>query len=98
MKKAKRSSGSAILLCLQVSVLALAAMLASEPTCAQTFQVIHSFSGGGDGANPQTGFSIDAAGNLYGTTFDGGAGFGTVFKLKHSDGSWVLTPLYTFRG
>ncbi len=98
MKKAKRYSTSAILLSLYLSLLVLVGAFLSKPAWAQTFQVIHNFSGGGDGANPQTGFSIDAAGNLYGTTFDGAAGYGTVFKLRNSGDGWVLTPLYTFRG
>jgi len=98
MRKARSYSTLAILLSLRVLVSVLVAALVATSAAAQTFQVIHNFSGGGDGANPQTGFSIDAAGNLYGTTFDGGAGFGTVFKLKRSGESWVLTPLYTFRG
>jgi uncharacterized repeat protein (TIGR03803 family) len=48
--------------------------------------VLHTFSGGADGANPQEGGLIqDEAGNLYGTTSDGGAfGFGTVFELTKS--------------
>ena len=62
----------------------------------QTFQVIHTFSGGGDGANPHAGLTVDAAGNLYGTALNGGVGFGTVFKVRHSSASWVLTPLYSF--
>jgi len=39
---------------------------------AQSFQVIHSFTGGADGANPHAGLTIDAAGRLYGTTYKGG--------------------------
>ena len=78
---------------------------------AQTLTVLHNFTGGGDGANPQTGLTIDAAGNLYGTTWAGGgskcgnwgtcggvAGCGTVFKLKHSGSGWVLNTLYGFTG
>ena len=42
--------------------------------------------------------SIDAHGNLYGTTFAGGAGYGTVFKLTQKGGTWVLSPLYSFQG
>ena len=64
----------------------------------QTFKVLHNFTGGVDGAYPFTGLSIDTAGNLYGTTFAGAAGYGTVFKLNHSASRWVLTTLYTFAG
>ncbi len=46
---------------------------------AQTFKVIYSFTGGEDGYLPRTGLTIDAAGNLYGTTSQGGDGYGTVF-------------------
>lgn len=48
------------------------------------------------------GLTIDAAGNLYGTTYEGGTGYGeygTVFKLApNSDGTWSLTTLYNFSG
>jgi len=49
--------------------------------------VLHSFSGGADGANPQVGLTRDSAGNLYGTTGYGGgtgcggSGCGVVFKI-----------------
>jgi len=73
---------------------------------AQTFQVIHTFTGGGDGASPQAGLIADRAGNLYGTATAGGMtggncpsqGCGTVFRLKSSGGGWILTPLYQFQG
>lgn len=70
---------------------------------AQTFTVLHNFTGGSDGANPYTGLTRDAAGNLYGTTYYGGsgfggAGFGTVFKLRQSGPDWILTPIHTFAG
>lgn len=42
---------------------------------------------------------MDAAGNLYGTCFEGGAhGYGTVFELAYSNGSWILTDLHDFNG
>ncbi len=49
---------------------------------AQTFTVLYEFAGGNDGMEPQAGLVRDAAGDLYGTTYSGGAyGWGTVFKL-----------------
>jgi uncharacterized repeat protein (TIGR03803 family) len=44
--------------------------------------VLYNFTGGADGGNPQAGVIRDAAGNLYGTTSNGGKGStGVVFKL-----------------
>src|SRR5208282_3966707 len=62
--------------------------------------VLHSFAGGTDGAAPEAGLVFDAAGNLYGTTSQGGAnGNGTVFELaapKTKGGSWTESVLYSF--
>jgi len=45
-------------------------------------KVLYSFAGGSDGGHPVGGLAMDSAGNLYGTTLDGGANdLGTVFKL-----------------
>ena len=81
--------------------LALAIMLvltlgATEAVQAQTYQVIHNFMGGVDGQEPNFGLTIDAAGNLYGTTFEGDTGTGTAYKLVHRSTGWALTPLYVF--
>jgi len=65
---------------------------------AQTFTVLHTFSGGADGANPLAGLTLDQAGNLYGTASQGGVGYGNVFKLAHQVSGWVLNPLYQFHG
>ena len=74
-------------------------IVATPGAQAQTYNVIHTFTGGGDGANPFAGVTIDAAGNLYGTTaFGGSAGNGSVFKLTHSQSGWVLASLYIFAG
>jgi uncharacterized repeat protein (TIGR03803 family) len=41
---------------------------------------------------------LDATGNLYGTTFQGGvAGAGTVFKLTPTGNSWTETILHNFQ-
>lgn len=75
------------------------AVLAAPSTQAQTFTVIHNFTGGQDGANPVVGVAMDRAGNLYGTTYAGGAdGYGTVFRLSYKGAGWIFTPLYAFKG
>jgi uncharacterized repeat protein (TIGR03803 family) len=63
--------------------------------------VLYAFAGGSDGATPFSTPIADSAGNLYGTTYEGGAGdcggsgCGTVFKLtKHG----VETVLHAFTG
>jgi uncharacterized repeat protein (TIGR03803 family) len=49
----------------------------------------------GDGTNPSSGLLQDGAGNLYGTTLNGGAfGLGTVFKLNEQG----MTVLHSFSG
>ncbi|HEY6290150.1 MAG TPA: choice-of-anchor tandem repeat GloVer-containing protein [Terriglobia bacterium] len=53
--------------------------------------VLYRFGGGADGASPQSGLVQDAAGNLYGTTYEAGAfGYGVVFKLDLSGNETVL--------
>jgi uncharacterized repeat protein (TIGR03803 family) len=61
--------------------------------------VLYSFQGGSDGIYPDGSLLRDSAGNLYGTTYQGGIqganGYGTVFKLA-PDGT--ETVLYAFEG
>jgi uncharacterized repeat protein (TIGR03803 family) len=65
---------------------------------AQTLTVLHRFTSSPDGAYPYAGLVRDAAGNLYGTTYEGGSsdlrdgvsGYGTVFKLDTSGTETVL--------
>jgi len=73
--------------------------LTISAAAAQTLTVLHTFSGEADGAQPGVGLTMDAAGNLYGTTSSGGPGrFGTVFKVTHRSSGWEFTTLYSFRG
>jgi uncharacterized repeat protein (TIGR03803 family) len=60
-------------------------------------KVLHSFNGQ-NGGNPQAGLILDASGDLYGTTYDGGAhGYGTVFELiPAARGKWKEKVLHTF--
>jgi uncharacterized repeat protein (TIGR03803 family) len=69
---------------------------------AQTFETIYSFLGGSDGSFPQSALVADSAGNLYGTTTNGGEnGQGTVFQLAPPTtpgGPWQKTILHNFTG
>ena len=69
--------------------------------------VLYSFRGPPDGAYPYSPLLFDGAGNLYGTTSEGGSGkcndgeglvigCGTVFELSNSGGTWSKTTLYNF--
>jgi len=63
-----------------------------------TENTLHSFNGT-DGKTPVSGLTLDAAGNLYGTTEKGGdADLGVVFELSPSSGGWKETVLYAFAG
>ena len=81
---------------LMAIALAVGAMVAS-PLQAQTFKLMHTFTGGTDGANPAAGFVMNPAKTMmYGTTNGGGTnGAGVVYKLSLTG---KLTPLYTFTG
>ncbi len=58
------------------------------------------FQGGSDGCEPFTDVLFDKSGNIYGTTFFGGASFfGDVFKLSpNGSGGYTESILYTFTG
>ncbi len=70
-----------------------------------TLTILYSFTGPPqDGTFPTAGLIFDAAGNLYGTTSEGGAGThcsfhgcGTVFQLSpNPGGGWTESVLYSF--
>ncbi|MGC2111633.1 MAG: choice-of-anchor tandem repeat GloVer-containing protein [Candidatus Korobacteraceae bacterium] len=57
--------------------------------CPWSESVLHSFvSDGSGGAVPYSNLVFDAAGNMYGTTTEGGANFGTAFELSPQGGGW----------
>ena len=64
-----------------------------------TWNILYSFTGGNGGAIPYSTLVLDAAGNLYGTTSQGGAtGNGVVYELTPGSGGWTQTVLYAFNG
>ena len=69
-------------------------LIAIQPASAQTETVLYSFcaqAGCTDGYRPQAGLVLDASGNLYGTTYEGGANNkGAVFEVSASETESVL--------
>ena len=62
-------------------------------------RVIYSFQNGSDGNSPISNLVRDAAGNLYGTTSEGGLGTGTIFKLAPiGGGQWTESVVHSFEG
>jgi len=79
-----------------LTALVLLGMVMVSAGHAQTFTTLYSFTGGADGGYTSGGLMQDTAGDLYGTTADGGAsGYGTVFKLATAGKETVL---HSFRG
>lgn len=82
----------------------VATIPANPAFAAYTFSSLYPFQGGSDGQAPDSAVVFDSAGNVYGTTEDGGHsgtgclfgfGCGTVYKLT-PDGTEA--PLYSFNG
>lgn len=59
----------------------LCILVVARPAQAQTESVLYNFTGGADGSTPQGKLTFHG-GNLYGTTWGGGLGSGTVFELS----------------
>ena len=84
-----------------ISVL-LISVASSSIAEAQTFSVIHYFTGGPDGNYPAATMTLDRAGRLYGTTLLGGVqscpggGCGIAFRMHGSGANWVLDTLFEF--
>ena len=91
---------------LTLTVLSALLLIPASPAQAQTETVLYNFAGSPDGAAPNCRLTPDGAGNLYGTTQDGGLGYGdgnpgygTVFELSpNGKGGWNEKLLYSFTG
>jgi hypothetical protein len=59
---------------LTIAVLSALLLIAVRPAQSQTETVLYNFTLGSDGADPLSRLTSDGAGNLYGTTVEGGAG------------------------
>jgi uncharacterized repeat protein (TIGR03803 family) len=72
--------------------LAVFTLIATQPSQAQTFTVLHTFAGPTkDGGNPEAGLILDSTRNLYGTTASGGASdSGTVFRVTAAGKEMLL--------
>ncbi len=83
------------LVCL--SLITLVASL-SPAVQAQTFSVIHAFSGEADGSYPEAGVTLRDGvlyGTFYGTQYTVGGG---VYQIIRQGNDWVTTPIYRFSG
>lgn len=75
-----------------------AALLWVTPASAQVYApaLLNSFNGS-IGSSPYMGLIRDTAGNLYGTTSNGGSlGYGTVFELVNNSGIYTEQVLHSF--
>jgi uncharacterized repeat protein (TIGR03803 family) len=85
-----------------LAVVGLRPVNSSGAAPASTEKIIYEFAGGADGGNPLSDLTLDAAGNLYGTTIVGGTGTacgvgcGTVFELQRTKDGWKEQVLYSF--
>jgi hypothetical protein len=75
-------------------------------SCPWTETFLYSFISRDDGFNPYAEVSFDRAGNLYGTTLNGGGGVncsndgcGTAFQLTpNANGTWTKNTIHIFQG
>jgi hypothetical protein len=86
---------------LKLLVLTAFAFALMHPCNAQTLTTLYSFTGGANGAGPQSGLAMGANGVLYGTTLGGTTNNGTVFELippAATGGAWTQRVIHQFAG
>jgi hypothetical protein len=73
----------------------------ASPGSSWTFTQLYAFAGGSEGNDAGGGLVIGRGGALFGTTSDGGVGYGTVFALTPPAApgdAWTHSVLYRFAG
>jgi uncharacterized repeat protein (TIGR03803 family) len=80
-----------------ILLILVATLFATSAWAATRERVLYAFNNT-DGYQPLGSLIFDASGNLYGTTYEGGAnGAGTVFELEpKAGGGWTESVLYSF--
>ena len=84
----------------------LVAVVCAPAAGAQTFNILHAFTGGADGAEPE-GLTLGADGRLYGAASAGGndgisargycyQGCGTIYELSNARSGWHFAVLHRF--
>jgi uncharacterized repeat protein (TIGR03803 family) len=69
------------------------------PAAVADVKTLWKFTNGTDGGGSGAALIMDAAGNIYGTSFKGGANhLGTVFIIPPSSGTFTATPIWSFTG
>jgi uncharacterized repeat protein (TIGR03803 family) len=91
-----RTNRQSVARVLTFAILLAIAVMAAPAAHAQTFSVVHTFTGNPDGAEPFQSSPLILNGALYGTSLFGGlSDNGTIFKL---DRTGKVTVLYNFTG
>ncbi len=93
-KKFLGAASAALLIVIALLIFVPCALAATK------YKTLYKFKGDKDGNGPLADLIFDAAGNLYGTTNNGGAyDAGTVFELTpNGSGGWTESVLYSFTG
>ena len=83
-----------------LAIFTVVTLLVGSAIAASTTKVVYSFRGDDDGEYTDTDLAIDRAGNIYGTSVQGGDfASGTVFQISpDGSGGWNHTVLYSFDG
>jgi uncharacterized repeat protein (TIGR03803 family) len=79
----------------EITIVLVALLLSMTRIAGQTFNVLHTFTGSTDGANPTTGMLL-SSNKLFGSTISGGtADWGTIFSLNTDGSDFTLLDTIT---